>query len=359
MRMNSLPVSQARRGDHGSLLIGQNGEINATDKNDLARTIVEIANRINSGELAAVEDPENVITSRAEVARENRQVLKEAFNDRNSSAWAELGAAISSDVRVRIEREGFMRTVLAEGDLQDGSIPRIRVRQKNVTAIASRGVAQVYPQYVRETFVPADEFYVTSQPRVEEKDLVQSSGDLLDDKYFEGLEAMLVAEDRTLVKMFRAADGINNDLTNFSGSFTPSVFGAVKRSVDGWRIPVANAIIAMDLLTDITTGTTFGTWFDPISKWEIIRTGRLGNLLGVNLMTDGFRDPELRVLNDGEFFLLGTPEYLGGYTERYPVQSRPVDEFERFVPARGWSMWELISMVVANSRAVARGQRIG
>jgi hypothetical protein len=122
-------------------------------------------------------------------------------------------------------------------------------------------------------------------------------------------------------------------------------------------MPLSNMIISLDLLNDLATGSGFGTWFDPISKWEINRTGRIGIVLGMEMMTDGFRETSLRVLDDGEFMVLAAPDYLGGYTDRGPVESRAVDEFDKFVPARGWSMWEMIGMGVANGKAVARGKR--
>ena len=360
MRLTTSPKTVADGTIFGSnnKILDNHGNINANSKVELAATIIEIANAVKRGELM-VDEPESQESAknRLEIASENRAALREAYYDQGGK-WAELGAAITMDISQRVEREGFMRSILEPGELLDGSIPRIRVKQRNVTAVATKGLAQVYPQYIRESFIPADEFYITAQPRIEEKDLVQSNGDLLDDKYFEGLESILVTEDRVVVDMLRLAGGLSNDIVNFSGTFTPAIYATVKQQIDGWRIPAGNVLIAMDLMTDIMTGATYSTWFDPISKWEIIKTGRLGTLLGLTLITDGFRDPELRVLNDGEFFILGTPEYLGGYTERGPVQSRPVDEFDKFVPSRGWSMYELISIVVANSRAVARGQKI-
>jgi len=352
---SATPVAEARIFGSDSKILDNDGNINASNNTELALAITEIAKQIRQGNF--VPDSHEETQSSLETAAERRAALKEAYYDRAGNSWAELGAAITMEINERMEREGFMRTILKDSPIEDGSVARIRVKQRNVHAIATKGLAQVYPQYVRENFIPADEFYVTAQPRVEEKDFMQSSSDLLDDKYFEGLEAIMVEEDRILVKMLRAADGVSNNLTNFSGAFTPAIFAAIKRNVEHWRIPVNAAIVAMDLLTDASTGTTFSTWWDPISKWEIIKTGRIGNVLGTTIITDGFRQPELQVLNDGEFFILGAPEYLGGYTSRYPVQSRAVDEFERFVPARGWAMHEMISMVVANARSVARGQR--
>jgi len=352
---NLLPVSQARFNNSNERILSADGNINAGTNAELVNRMLEIAARIKVGELSPALESEQL--SAREIAAERATVIRDAYHDRTGSSWAELGAAISNDISLRLEREGFMRSVLDRGTVEDGSIPRIRIREKNVRAVISRGPVQVYPQYVRDSYQNLDEFYVTAQPRIEEIDLVRGSGDLLEDKYFEGLEAIWAKEDQTLLKMLRSVDGVYNPITYFSGALTPSVVQTVKYNVERWRIPLSNMIISLDLLNDLATGSGFGTWFDPISKWEINRTGRIGRVLGMEMMTDGFREPSLRVLDDGEFMVLGTPEYLGGYTDRGPVESRAVDEFDKFVPARGWSMWEILGMAVANGKAVARGKR--
>ena len=351
---NQLPVSQARFSNSNERILSASGDINAGSTKELVARMLEIATRIDRGELTPADTEQR---SARELAAERTQALREAYRDTQGTSWMELGAAISNDISQRLEREGFMRTVLARGTVEDGAIPRMRVREKNVRAVISRGPVQVYPQYVRDSYQNLDEFYVSAQPRIEELDLVRGSGELLDDKYFEGLEAIWIQEDRTLLKMLRSVDGVYNPITYFTGALTPSVVQTVKYNVERWRMPLSNMIISLDLLNDLATGSGFGTWFDPISKWEINRTGRIGIVLGMEMMTDGFRETSLRVLDDGEFMVLAAPDYLGGYTDRGPVESRAVDEFDKFVPARGWSMWEMIGMGVANGKAVARGKR--
>lgn len=352
MRISANPVTDARFRKSSERIVGLNGEINAGDKKELTQRLLEIASMIEGGEVIT---DEGAVTSRKELASERASVLREAFHD--EVAWAELGSAIAYDVDTRLEREGFMRTLLARGEVAEGSIPRIRVKERFVTAIVSRGVAQVYPQYNRDRYINAEEFYITATPRVELIELHQGAGDVLEEKYFQGLEAIFVGEDRTLTKQLRAADGIYNDLTYFSGAWSQSVLQSVKQKVDEWHIPATSCLVAIDLLSDVNAGTNFSTWFDPISKWEIVKTGRIGNLLGMSLITDGYREPNLKVLDTGEFIITGSPEFLGGYTDRGPVNSVSIDEFEKHIPARGWSMNEIISMTVANAKAVARGKR--
>lgn len=355
MRTSSqmLPVTQARFKGSNDRIIGQDGNINAGSLVELAARMVEISQGIKNGTLAVSEEH----TVNRELASERKESLRAAY-DSTDGSWAEMGSAISNSINTRVEREGFMRQVLSRGNVEEGAVPRVRIRQKNVRAVVSRGPVQVYPQYVRDNYMMLEEFYVTSNPRVEEIDLRQGSGDILEDKYFEGLEAIWAVEDRTLTKMFRTADNIYNPVTYFSSSLTPTALQTVKYNVDRFRIPVENIIIALDLLNDLAVGNAFGQWFDPITQWEVVRTGRIGTLLGLTLLTDGYREPTLRVLNDGEFFVLGTPEFLGGYTDRGPIESRPADDFDKAIPARGWTLREIISMGVGNAKAIAHGVRI-
>lgn len=347
-----LPATEARFRKSSERIVGNNGEINAGSKKELLNRLVEIASMVEGGDVIT---DEGSVVSKAEVAAERAQILNEAYHD--DKAWAELGSAIAYDIDTRLEREGFMRSVLMRGEVNEGSIARIRVKERYVTAIVSRGVAQVYPQYNRDRYIIAEEFYVTSTPRVEVIELHQGSGDILEEKYFQGLEAIFVGEDRTLTKQLRAADGIYNDLTYFNGVWSQTTLQAVKQKVEEWHIPATTCLVAIDLLSDVNAGTNFSTWFDPISKWEIVKTGRIGSVLGLSLITDGYREPNLKVLDAGEFIICGSPEYIGGYTDRGPVNSMPLDEFEKHVPAKGWSMHEVISMTVGNAKAIARGKR--
>lgn len=348
---NLIPATEARGRGSREALIGRNGEINASSRTDLMQKLVEIAGMIQEGEIAT-----DAQLNAAETAAARRETINEAFHE--PTRWAELGAAIALDINSRLEREGFMRTILARADLQENSgLPRIRVREKNVMAVISRGPVQVYPRYIRDKYITAEEFYISSLPRVEEIELRQGSGDILEEKYFEGLEAILVKEDQTVVKMLRDTDGLYNPVTYFSGNFTPSLLNTAKQNIERWRLPVSGIILAYDLINDLVAGSDYSTWFDPISKWEIVQTGRIGRLLGMEILTDGYREPTLKVLDPGEALILTTPEYLGGYTDRGPVQSRPVDEFDKLIPARGWNMMEILSMVVASAKGVSRIKR--
>jgi hypothetical protein len=115
--------------------------------------------------------------------------------------------------------------------------------------------------------------------------------------------------------------------------------------------------MAADFWNDIIANQQFSGWFDPLSKYEIVTTGVLGQMLGLTFITDGFRHKQLKVLNTGELYLVGDPLMHGGYTDRGPVQSNEVSEYPNGQPARGWYMFEDLSMVIANARSVIKAKR--
>lgn len=95
-----------------------------------------------------------------------------------------------------------------------------------------------------------------------------------------------------------------------------------------------------------------------MSKHQIIQEGNLGSFFGVTLLTDGFREENLQVLNPGEVYFLSTPKSLGILLERKPLT---VSQFDQAVIGRlvkGWQGHAIVSHYVANARGCCRGQRI-
>lgn len=347
---NKTHILEARFRGSNERIVGQNGEINAGSTKEVLQKLLEIASMVKDGEIASGDE-----MNAQETAAEQREAIREAYYD--DAQWAELGSAIGAEINTRVEREGLMRTLFDNYEVAMGAVPRYRVREPNVRAVLSRGPVQVYPQFVRDKYITADEWYVVSQPRVEEIDLNQGSSNLLEDKYFEGMEAILVQEDKTVIKLFDATVGIANDVTYFS-TLSPSIIQLVKHNVERWRLPAAAMLLSIDLMNDIIAGNDFSTFFNPVTNYELVMTGRIGNLFGMQILTDGFREPTLQVMDQGSMYVVTSPNMLGGYTDRGPVNARPVDMHDMFVPARGWSLWEIISMTLANAKGVAKAQRI-
>jgi len=353
-------ITEANRSTSMTKFVGANGEINATDKRDLLRAMAELANRISEDDIFTDVSHGQLNsagkTSR-EVAAENSAILREAYHDRSGSSWAELGSGIALELQTRNEREGFMRRVLARANVAEGSVPRIRIKVPNVRAVVARGVGQNWPQFVRDKFIVVDEFEISVNVRVPEIDMHQGSANILEDKFYESQEAISVQEDKVVKNLMDATVGVYNNPTYYSGAFTPTLFQALRYNISRWRLPVGHFIFSGDIINDFLVGSDFINFYDPISRYEMIQNGMIGSFFGSEFITDGFREANLRVLNDGEIYATSLPEYNGGYTDRGPVTSVPVDSYADGIAARGWFMVEFISAVWGNAKTAAKAKR--
>lgn len=149
----------------------------------------------------------------------------------------------------------------------------------------------------------------------------------------------------------------HNDLTLFP-SFTPSVLTTMRTAVDRWGIPAATMVIAFDLWNDIISHSEFVAWFDQVSKHELVLEGRLGSILGMEILTDGYRYPTLQVMQPGEVFVTGSPVTLGTICQVKELDSRAIDQYNMGRAARGWFLESIQAQVLANSRSVSRGTRV-
>lgn len=131
----------------------------------------------------------------------------------------------------------------------------------------------------------------------------------------------------------------------------------MKTLVSRWNIPAAHLLMATDLWVDIIGNSNFANVIDPVSKHELLLTGTLGTMFGMTISTDAFRHPQHKVLNQGEFFVVGAAENHGMYTDRGGVNAQPIDGATENIPGRGWFLSELVSMAISNSRSVAAAQR--
>lgn len=338
---------EANRAGSSSKFFGANGELNAVNKDGAIKALKELASALDSKQVTRPmqADPER--------KAKRRTALIEAMA--SDQKWSELGAALSSALYTTANREGFMRRLFARQELAQGNIPRIPVKFKNTVAMVASGAGQVIPTNLRDKYVMPPEFYIETNLWVEERELAQGTGDQLEDKFYEGQEAIQVQEDRYWKKLCDQTIGVANNLQILGGGLDPDSLALMKEQVIRWALPAATLLFAVDGLNDLN-GTVFGGWFDPVTQYEIVMSGQIGTLSGMAIITDAYREPMLKVFNRGEFYITSTPEYHGGYTDRGPLQSKAKDSTgEGMGPCRGWYMFELMSMVMHNARSFVKG----
>ncbi len=353
-----IPASEApASGDYSQMGYGRgyerranrHGEINAYSKRDLMRQVSAMINDVASGRIV------QAAPSQEEVEFRHEQ-LRTAFSDPTLGELQVLGETVGDQVWETLGREGFARRLYMTNPVPKGGIGRLRVRQKDVVAIMSTNSINVDETVVRQKYVFPGEFYLLANISIEEREIEQASGDLLDEKFMDGLEQILVEEDKVWKRQADTGSTLFNTLTFFN-TLTPAVFASLRSQVGRWGLPVTSCVLAYDLWTDIVSGDEFSNWFDPVSKHEIVLEGRLGSLLDVEIITDAFRHDTLKVLDEGELYFCAAPQTLGGITQRKELTTAAVDKFNMGKPERGWFMRQIQGMALVNPKGVSKGQR--
>jgi len=337
-------------GDSRQAFIGHNGEVNAGSKAELLQVISALIDR-NDPTMTEAE-----AVSREELAKVHENMVTAAFS--SNEQLAAVGGELADELYITANRDGFMRRFLGRQDLSRGNIPSTRMQMKNVVAVVASSASQIETQIVRDNDYYPPEFYITARPYIEQRDIERTASDILEQKYIESLEGIMVQEDRTWKTMANATVGIANGLSNFVGQMTPTNLGTFRNTVTRWGIPARYWLIANDIWTDLLADSGFQAVIDPVSKHELLLSGQLADILGMTIISDAFRHPEHKVLDKGEQYIVGDNINHGQYTDRGGIQSQPIDGTHERVPGRGWMMSETLSMIIANPRSVARGLRV-
>jgi hypothetical protein len=331
-------------------LSDKNGEINAIDKKDLMLAVQALAKAVGQGHY------EEQVVSDAGLESRKKELVTAAIADKDGPAWKALGEVIGDEIHETMGRQAFAAKTLIHKPLARGEVGRIRIRKKDVLCYFATRSPEVVASQIRQMYVYPPEYYLVGRVLIEDAEIEQASGDLLDDKYQDGLEQILRQQDLVWKRLVDASATAYNNSFLFN-TFTPTVFANMQNQVMRWGIPVHMAIISFDIWPDIIADTEFSTWFDPVSKHEIVMNGYLGNILGTQLHTDGFRYDTLRVLNPGEVYFTGAPGNLGAITTRKELATAPINLHLVGRPERGWFFEQIEGMAIVNSRAVVKGRK--
>lgn len=334
-------------------MVGNNGEINASDKRDLLRQSAHFIQAAADGRLMG----NGMLTAAQEFQREqtNKELLTAAFND--PTAHRLLGQKMADALYVTGNREGYLRRILAYSQVAQGQVPRVKMYTKDVTAVYATGPTQIQSQIVRSDWFNPPELDIATRLFVTNKEMSQSADDVLKEKFIEAQEAMMVAEDRLLIRAANAVVGQSNELTITGSSLTPASFYTVSDKLRRWGLNAPTAVFATDLMRDIIGSPEFIDAIDPVARHELLVTGRIGTLYGTQLIIDATRHRAHKVINAGEFFIFADPENLGAYSDRGGIVSEPISSALEGKIGRGWLLSELFAMALANPRAVAKGIR--
>jgi len=353
------PIEQLRLGEKSNLaaLSSATGEFNAYDKKELLTKIDQLMAAVASGKI--VEERNSMLSTSAERAKQlqdRREILAQASTD--PQKWAALGASIAAHIEEVRNRQGFLRTIALGQTLRQGEVARVAMPSYDGVAVMATAAADVEYQIIRNKVFEVKEFEIIANLRAESLDIEQISGDLLDELYRQGVDAVMVQEDRLWKRAADASVNTVNPLEYITGELTPKHLANVRQAVSDWNLPTTSAIIANDFWSDIIGNIEFHEFLDPVTKYDLALHGILGTLVGMNLITDAFRNPNQKVLAKGELYVVAAPEHHAAYTDRGGVRSTPTDGANQGNTTKGWLISEMFSFVLANPRSVAKGLRI-
>lgn len=345
-------VTDFRLNNRSERAVGANGELNASTNKDLLQNSLALMAAASSGQVMTESDA----TQREKQRAENIQLMAAAMTD--PEVHRILGERMAENIYVTANRKGYLRTFLPKITLKQGELPRFPVRQKNVQAVMVTGPTKVQTQIALDRYVMPPELEIATRLIVPQRELNQGLGDTLEEKYTEGLEAVMVTEDRMLYNAMNAVIGIDNDRQIFSGTINPQSLMSVRQQVERWGLKSTSCLMANDLFQDIVGDSNFVQALELIAKHELIMTGRIATLYGLTLISEAYRHPEHKVLSEGEFYVLADPSQLGGYADRNGVNSQPIDGTTEGIIGKGWLIWESLATAIATSRGVAAGLRM-
>ncbi len=353
---NGDPLTEIRLGKSQSAsLDSKTGEFNAHNQQELVQQIGQLMTAFASGQIVEAADDSAAAVSQADARRE---LVASALNDQSGEAWAALGSGLARQINEQADREGFLRRICSGSTLRQGEVARVPMPSHDSMAVVATSAAETGFQIIRQRVFTPDEFEIQANVRVENLDIEQVNGDLLEHAYNDGLQAVMVQEDKLWKQAADQTVGIVNPLELIAGELTTKSLGALRQGVAKWNLPATTAIISNDYWADIIGSSDFATMLDPITKYDLAMNGQLGTLVGMNLITDAFRAPNQKVLNAGEIYVIASPENHAAYTTRGGIRSTPTSGANSGNSTRGWFMTQPFSFVLANSRSVAKGKRV-
>jgi len=332
--------------------VGLNGELNASSKKDLIAQQLKLVNAASKGEVVTAAQA----TERQALAKQHKELVAAAFAD--PQAHRVIGEKMAENLYVTSNRKGFSRRFLNRIELKQGDIPRFPIRLKNVQAFWYTSAVRMETNIVLDKWLMPPEFQIGTRVFIPQNEINQSNSDVLDEKYVEALEGIMVAEDRLWINAVRAMQGIDNNQTAIAGTLTPLGLMNVRQQVARWGLKVPYLLMASDLYVDIVGDSTFIQAIEPVARHELIMTGELAILYGMTIISEAYRHPEHKVLNQGEFVVVSDAQTHGAYSDRGGVDSQPIDTTVEHVLGRGWVLAESFSLAVANARSAAIGVRV-
>lgn len=281
-----------------------------------------------------------------------------AFQNPQSEQFAIIGQELLGPVKEVIDYEGWSRKVLLPRVVRQGEIVRYD-KDVFVTAWVIGHDGETPESIQRGRYIWPDWREVTAFPVIPLKEIYESQYDILARIQDRARQSLEFQEDLGLIKLLETAATQVNDEIAISTLTIPTL-ELLKLEIERHRLVADKFLVNRQEITDLVT--THGALdagpatADPVTQREFIMAGYIGNVLNCAIITSAGTNT-FEAVPPGVVYCVAAPAYLGGFPIRVELFSEPVNQFQQGLPRRGWFWYELISQVIFNPKAVARGSK--
>jgi len=335
-------------------LVDSTGAYNASSKADLIATIAALSAQLTQGTYnqSAVAPTLDDDTSRLVEAAVH------GTGAHRGAAFERLGQVFAETISETMGRQGFSDKILARVDTPERGTPRVEIDQHDVHAVHMTSAGAVKESVSRPRFIYPEAFWLAVQLLIDEEDKFFAGQSFLERKYNAALAATLVREDNVTRFLLDLAAPIANDIISF-GAFTPTVFGTLRDQVWRWALQTPHCIMAVDLQRDILADSDWHDIYSPVEKHVLFTEGKFGEIFGIEVFTDGYRYDTLRVLEEGEIYMLAAPATLGAKLPLVQMYSEPINKHAvDGSPRTGWWLGQYEALVIGNAKGVSKGVKL-
>lgn len=353
-----LHPTEFKRPGSAEHMFNSKGEMNASSRAEVAAGQKEFLAAIASGHVLPSTEKRIPQEVKAQYNQLNK-VLCAALKSNSTSEIKQVVASMANLVYEYAQRDGFTRKFLKQITVEQGQVPMLSSDTKTILGYTyDAGGTNVVPVTVRDKKFWLQEFQIVIKTFMDIIEYHQTNTNFFENKLAEMKEQAMVQEDKRWKALADATIGsINggNDLQLFTGGLTPSVIGTMRALLDDAKVPPQYLLIAANLMKDFAG--SLGQAMDPFHYYQYLETGMLGNIAGLTIITDATRVTTQKVLNSGEMYVISNPEYHGAYSDRAGLEVLEYNPAmtENGKTGKGWTCFEILSMIVSNPRSVAKG----
>lgn len=330
------------------MLFDKKGNINAYDKTSLIENLARQMKLAQSND-SYVQEPE--IT-----AAEKDALIKKAIE--SQEGLRALGQAMTEPIRRNLDYIGVGRKALVIDHVPQGAIMKYDVDiDVRAVIVAQNGTS--IESHVKGEYALLPEYEIACAPSISISEVQRRSFDIIERTKKKAIQEINALEDKAIFSALDAASDKNimgeNDRVAFANgpgsSFEFIDFISLRKQITKWNNNLARVFMHHIQTNDILAwatrsgnGTTTAGGYDFVTAREIIQTGYVSSVFGVEIFAS-------KVVQPGVVYGVADPECVGVFAIRNDIAIVPADiPRERKI---GWSIFEIVGIGVLNPRGVA------